>query len=332
MSSSRLVVSVPDELVHGSLEHLSDRVDFILWDMSGPAPVSDIDIVVPPYLRPVTVLEQLHGVRVRLVQSQLNGYDGVDSVLPAGVVYANAASVHESSTAELTLALVLAAQRGIPGFVRSTAAGRWDATWHPSLADRRVLLIGYGGVGKAIESRLLPFETEVTRVASRERIDERGVIYDVESLPRLLPEAEIVIVVVPLTPATTHLVDDEFLSHMARRQSARQCGTRQGRRHGSTHEARPERAVAPRSGRHRSGTTPRRSPALRDAERAHLAPRRRRVVRNAAACCPLDRRADRPDDAGRNAHQHHLPSRECAFMSRGHHLQCAVPKSPLERT
>lgn len=214
MSSSRLVVSVPDELVHGSLEHLSDRVDFILWDMSGPAPVSDIDIVVPPYLRPVTVLEQLHGVRVRLVQSQLNGYDGVDSVLPAGVVYANAASVHESSTAELTLALVLAAQRGIPGFVRSTAAGRWDATWHPSLADRRVLLIGYGGVGKAIESRLLSFETEVTRVASRERIDERGVIYDVESLPRLLPEAEIVIVVVPLTPATTHLVDDEFLSHM----------------------------------------------------------------------------------------------------------------------
>jgi phosphoglycerate dehydrogenase-like enzyme len=78
-----------------------------------------------------------------------------------------------------------------------------------------VLLIGYGGVGKAIESRLLPFEIELTRVANHERIDERGVIYDTKSLTRLLPDAEIVIVVVPLTPSTTHLVDDAFLSHMA---------------------------------------------------------------------------------------------------------------------
>lgn len=214
MSSSRLLVSVPDELVRDTLLHLSDRVDFLLWDMSGPAPVDAIDIVVPPYLRPVSVLERLDGLRVRLVQSQLNGYDGVEAVLPKGLVYANAASVHETSTGELTLALILAAQRGIPGFVRAAAAGRWDATWHPSLADRRVLLIGYGGVGRAIESRLRAFETEITRVASHERIDDQGVIYDVESLPRLLPEAEIVIVVVPLTPATTHLVNDQFLSFM----------------------------------------------------------------------------------------------------------------------
>jgi phosphoglycerate dehydrogenase-like enzyme len=215
VSSSRLLVSVPDELVRDSLHDLSDHVDFVLWDMSGPAPAQDIDIVVPPYLRPVSVLERLKDVRVRLVQSQLVGYDGVEAVLPEGVVYANASSVHETSTAELTLALILAAQRGIPEFVRAADAGHWAPTWHPSLADRRVLLVGYGGVGKAIESRLLPFEVKLTRVASHERIDERGVIYEVESLPRLLPDAEIVIVVVPLTPSTTHLVDDAFLSQMA---------------------------------------------------------------------------------------------------------------------
>jgi phosphoglycerate dehydrogenase-like enzyme len=207
-------VSVPDVLVRNTLDRVSDRVDFVLWDMSGPAPVEDIDIVVPPYLRPVSVLAQLRGVRVRLVQSQLVGYDGVEDVLPEGVVYANAASVHETSTAELTLALILAAQRGIPDFVRAANAGHWAPAWHPSLADRRVLLIGYGGVGKAIESRLRPFEIELTRVASHERIDERGVIYDTESLSRLLPDAEIVIVAVPLTSSTTHLVDDAFLSHM----------------------------------------------------------------------------------------------------------------------
>ena len=215
MSSSRLLVSVPDELVRSNLEHLSDKVDFVLWDMSGPAPAHDIDVVVPPYLRPVSVLQQLKGMRVRLVQSQLVGYDGVEDVLPEGVVYANAASVHETSTAELTVALILAAQRGIPDFVRAAGAGHWAPAWHPSLADRRVLLVGYGGVGKAIESRLLPFEVELTRVANHERIDERGVIYDTGSLARLLPRAEIVIIVVPLTPSTTHLVDDTFLSQMA---------------------------------------------------------------------------------------------------------------------
>lgn len=215
MNPSRLLVSVPDDHVRGTLEHLSNAVEIILWDMSGPAPVKDIDIVVPPYLRPVSVLEQLNGMHVRLVQSQLVGYDGVENFLPEGVVYANAASVHETSTAELTLALILAAQRGLPDFVRAASEGRWAPAWHASLADRRVLLIGYGGVGKAIESRLLPFEVELTRVASHERIDERGVIYDTDSLPRLLPHAEIVIVVVPLTPSTTHLVDDVFLSHMA---------------------------------------------------------------------------------------------------------------------
>jgi phosphoglycerate dehydrogenase-like enzyme len=215
VNPSRLLVSVPDDHVRGTLEHLSNAVELILWDMSGPAPVKDIDIVVPPYLRPVSVLEQLNGIHVRLVQSQLVGYDGVENFLPEGVVYANAASVHETSTAELTLALILAAQRGLPDFVRAASEGRWSPAWHASLADRRVLLIGYGGVGKAIESRLLPFEVELTRVASHERIDERGVIYDKESLPRLLPNAEIVIVVVPLTPSTTHLVDDAFLSHMS---------------------------------------------------------------------------------------------------------------------
>ncbi|MGC2176444.1 MAG: 2-hydroxyacid dehydrogenase [Acidimicrobiales bacterium] len=214
MSSSRLLVSLPDESMRSTLRHVPDDVEFLVWDLSNPSPMGVIDIVVPPYLRPVSLLAQLNDMHVRLVQSQLVGYDGVEDVLPKGVVFANAASVHETATAELTLGLIIAAQRGIPDFVRAADAGRWAPAWYPGLADRRVLLIGYGGVGTAIESRLLPFEAEVTRVASRERIDERGVIYGVEALPRLLPKAEIVIVVVPLTQATSGLVDDAFLSLM----------------------------------------------------------------------------------------------------------------------
>ena len=189
-------------------------VELIDWDLSGPAPVPVIDIVVPPYMGSKRVLAHLAGVSTRLVQSQSIGFDGVDRVLPTGHTFANAASVHESSTAELTLALILASQRGIPGFVRAAAEGRWAPTQQPSLADRTVLLVGYGGVGQAIEARLLPFETTVARVARTAREDARGPIYGFESLHDLLPQADIVVVGVPLSDATRHLVNDDFLSLM----------------------------------------------------------------------------------------------------------------------
>jgi phosphoglycerate dehydrogenase-like enzyme len=208
-----LLVSVPDANLASALGDTED-VKYVVWDMSGRSPVPAFDIVVPPYLAGMSWLTQLADVRTRLVQSPMLGYDGVAELLPPGVVYANAASVHETSTAELTLALILAAQRGIPDFVRAAEKGRWARAWYPSLADRRVLLVGYGGVGQAIAERLRPFEVALTRLARTARFDENGEIYGLESLADLLPNAEIVIVVVPLDESTTHLVDDTFLSLM----------------------------------------------------------------------------------------------------------------------
>lgn len=214
MTSTRLVVSLPDHHVRSWLGAPPSEVDFIEWDLTGPAPVDVIDIVVPPYMGGTAQLGALATVSCRLVQSLSIGYDGVAAVLPAGNVYANAASVHEASTAELALALVLSAQRAIPDFVRAAQVGHWAPQVCASLADREVLLIGYGGVGRAIEDRLLGFEVSITRVAGHARVDERGAIHDVASLPELLARADIVIVAVPLTPATTKLVDDGFLAAM----------------------------------------------------------------------------------------------------------------------
>ena len=116
--------------------------------------------MIPPYLQSWEGLANLEGLDVGLVQCLTLGYDGVAEFLPKNMVFANAASVHEPSTAEMTLALILASQRYIPDFVRAAEAGTWAPSWHPSLADRTVLLVGYGGVGRAIESRLLPFESD----------------------------------------------------------------------------------------------------------------------------------------------------------------------------
>ena len=212
MTESRLLVTVPGETLRRAIGTPPEGVDIELWDMASPAPADHIDLVVPPYMGAADRLGALAGVSTRLVQSQSIGYDDVLDAQPPRQVFANAASVHETSTAELTLALVLAAQRGIPDFVRAAAEGRWEPARHESLADRRVLLLGYGGVGRAIEARLAPFEVELVRVATRARDDAAGRIHAIDELPSLLPTADIVIVGVPLTDATTGLVDAEFLS------------------------------------------------------------------------------------------------------------------------
>ncbi|GLI27024.1 dehydrogenase [Agromyces rhizosphaerae] len=212
MTDAALTVTVPDATLRDALGPLPEGVNVFEWDFQGPPPAPELDLVVPPYMGGNAVLRALEGVPVRLVQSQSIGYDGVAGVLPAGHVFANATTVHETSTAELALALVLAAQRGIPRFVRAADEGRWAPVALPSLADRRVLLLGYGGVGVAIEDRLLPFEAVVTRVASRARESDRGRVHGIDELPELLPDAEIVIVGLPLSDATRGLVDDAFLS------------------------------------------------------------------------------------------------------------------------
>ncbi len=207
-----LIVSVPDARLANAVGDLPDGVELLEWDFESAPPRPHIDLVVPPYMGASNKLGRLAEVSSRLVQSQSIGYDGVDELLPEGVTFANASTVHETATAELALALTLAAQRGLPEFVRNAESGTWKSRMLPGLADRRVLILGYGGVGRAIEDRLLPFETTVVRVASRARTDDRGTVHGVDELPDLLPEVDILVVVTPLTPATTGLVDEALLS------------------------------------------------------------------------------------------------------------------------
>ncbi|MBB6390124.1 2-hydroxyacid dehydrogenase [Microbacterium thalassium] len=207
-----LVVSVPNEELAADLQPLPDGVEVIAWGMDGPAPRAEIDIVVPPYMSVAVIMPRLAGVRTRLVQGQSIGYEGIAEHLPPGHTFANAASVHEASTAELAVALTLAAQRSIPDFVRAQGEHRWAAQFTQSLADRRVLLLGYGGVGKAVAARLAGFEVDVTAVASRARTEDGVSVHGVDELGELLPSAEIVIVSLPGGDSTRGFVDDAFLS------------------------------------------------------------------------------------------------------------------------
>ncbi|MFI5035375.1 MAG: 2-hydroxyacid dehydrogenase [Acidimicrobiales bacterium] len=214
MTAVPLLVSVPTTALLDALGEAPPGLRPLVWDMLVDAPFEHIDIVVPPYMGSLSLLARLASVTTQLVQSQSVGYDGVSDALPPGHVFANAATVHETATAELTLALVLASQRGLPDVVRHADLGQWRSAWQPGLADRAVLLIGAGGVGSAIEARLRPFEVAVTRVARTARSDERGSVHAARELPDLLPRADVVIVAVPLSEATVHLIDDDFLSRV----------------------------------------------------------------------------------------------------------------------
>lgn len=207
-----LSVSLPDPVLADLLDPVPPGVELLRWELTGPPPAERIDIVVPPYVPGSAHLRWLAGVSTRLVQAQYLGYDGVAEALPPGHTYANARDVHETSTAELALTLVLAGQRGIADFVRAAGVRTPEPTWYPSLADRRVLLIGYGGVGRAIAVRLAPFEVDLVRVARTARDDEHGRVHGIADLPGLLPSGEVVIVGVPLSADTVHLVDGAFLA------------------------------------------------------------------------------------------------------------------------
>lgn len=215
-----LLVTVPTDRLAANIGAVPDEVDLRVWDMKSPAPAQHIDIVVPPYMGSTGSLGALEELSVGLVQSQSIGYDGVAELLPAGMPFANAASVHEASTAELALALMLAAQRQLPRFVLAQERGAWAPVFADSLADRRVLLVGFGGVGKAIAQRLAPFEVEVTAVARSARTEQvEGVgevaVHAIDELPALLPEAEIVVLSLPGGTETHHLFSADLIGRMA---------------------------------------------------------------------------------------------------------------------
>jgi phosphoglycerate dehydrogenase-like enzyme len=176
-----------------------------------PDSVRDVELYVTPYQMSPAVAEVLPRMTVlKVVQTLSAGVDNVRPAIPEGVTLCNGRGIHDTSTAELTLTLVLASLRGIPRFVRAHDRRSWENGWHPALADRRVLLIGYGAVGEAIERRLQPFEVEVTRVARTARDGVHGF----GELPALLPDADVVILIVPLTDETRGLVDAGFLGRM----------------------------------------------------------------------------------------------------------------------
>ncbi|WP_210430829.1 2-hydroxyacid dehydrogenase [Streptomyces physcomitrii] len=207
-----------------TIEGLPGGFTYRFWDggQEFPADPADCAFYVVPYMKgaEVAVRPLAKLTSVRAVQTLTAGIDHVEpglELLRPGVQLCNARGVHEASTSELALALTLASLRRLPDFVDAQRAGRWrtPAAFPEALADKSVLIVGYGSIGAAVEDRLTPFEpARVSRIARSARTTERGPVHPLDSLGELLPEADVVVLTTPLTPATRGLVDAAFLARM----------------------------------------------------------------------------------------------------------------------
>jgi phosphoglycerate dehydrogenase-like enzyme len=190
-----------------------EGVEYVVWDGRDRPPHDDIELVVLDYRNARMTMERLDELRsLAVVQTQTAGVDGVVELVPDGVLLANARGVHDDATAELALGLTIASLRGIDRAVREH--GHWyHGREQRSLADSKVAILGYGSIGRALAERLLACRAEVTAVASAPR-DDQLVGRVVTAADVDWAAQHVVVVVLPLSEATRHVVDEAFLARL----------------------------------------------------------------------------------------------------------------------
>jgi phosphoglycerate dehydrogenase-like enzyme len=209
---SKLLNVMPDGI---ELVPLGDGLDYNV----------DIDVWIPdPYpTRAMRVWPHLRGVR--LVLSLMAGTEWIPATVGPHVTICNARGAHNISTAEWTISAILAMLKYLPTYVDIQRSGDWrrrsEVTHvyerlthdprqsHPpvkleELTGKTVLLVGYGSIGKDIERMLEPFHVELIRVARSPRKDPR--VHPVSELDSLLPLADVVVLILPLTAESKGLI------------------------------------------------------------------------------------------------------------------------------
>jgi phosphoglycerate dehydrogenase-like enzyme len=185
----------------------------------------DIDVWIPdPYSnKAIPVWPRLRGVR--LVLALMAGTEWLTDLVGPHVTICNARGAHNISTAEWTVASILAMLKYFPFYLDVQRAGQWKLRFKASanyaaingdtrplyppvgleeLTGKHVLLVGYGAIGKEIERMLAPFDVEMARVARSARTEPE--VHGVSELDSLLPKAEVIILILPSTAESYHLI------------------------------------------------------------------------------------------------------------------------------
>jgi phosphoglycerate dehydrogenase-like enzyme len=208
-----MLVWVPTPVAHAldAMGGVPDGVHLEHWNGSEPLPATadEVRFVVPvPGFARGELLTRLPSLEI--VQLLSAGVDGIDGVDLPGVTVCNAGDANAASVADWVMAVLLADVRMLDAFSAIQAARRWERKLGASMDALRVLIVGYGAIGKAVGARLVPFGSTVIPLANRARPAEG--VHGIGDLDSLLPEADVVVVLAPLTPDTRGMFDARRLA------------------------------------------------------------------------------------------------------------------------
>jgi len=193
----------------------------------------EIDVWIPdPYsTRAMKIWPWLRGVR--LVLSTMAGTEWIPAVVGPRVTICNARGAHNISTAEWTVASILAMLKYFPFYLEVQRDGQWMRRFEAGaryasltgdtrplyppvlleeLTGKTVLLVGYGAIGKEIERMLAPFRVNLLRLARSARTEPR--VHAVSELNGLLPQADVVVLILPSTAESYRLIGARQLALM----------------------------------------------------------------------------------------------------------------------
>lgn len=209
---SEIVAVIAHEPTAAAVRELEGyRVIELTQDDAAPAGIHEARVLVPGFLAGTDATALMDSMpNLELVQLTTNGADIWVGKVPPGATLCTASGAHGGSTAEWAIAALLAVLHEFPQFVRRQDEGVWDRHLTDELAGKRVLILGAGDLGRQLQKRLEPFEVSVTLAA---RTAREGIL-SINQVPAVLPEHDVVVVMVPQTPQTVGLVDAAFLAAM----------------------------------------------------------------------------------------------------------------------
>ncbi|MDT5293705.1 MAG: D-3-phosphoglycerate dehydrogenase / 2-oxoglutarate reductase, partial [Acidobacteriota bacterium] len=157
--------------------------------------------------------------RLRVIGRAGVGVDNIDvaAATQRGVVVMNAPDGNTMTTAEHTLALLLALARRVPAGNASLKAGRWERKKFVGveLRGKTLGIVGLGRIGRVVASRALGFEMKVVAFdpfVAADQLREQGI--EMASLEEVCARADFITVHSPLTPETRGLIGAREFAQM----------------------------------------------------------------------------------------------------------------------
>jgi phosphoglycerate dehydrogenase-like enzyme len=176
-----------------------------------PDSADQVEYVVLPFgVKPAAIRKIAALPGLKTIQILSAGADHILPYIPSRITLCNARGAHTASTAEWAVGVIVASIRNFPRFAVAQRDGRWDYAQSEPVGGKHVLIVGYGDIGAAVERRLAGWDVTVERVARH----ARDGVHAIGELPRLLPNADVVVILVPVTDETRKLVNKDFLRSM----------------------------------------------------------------------------------------------------------------------